>query len=209
MVNAELTIHPPEATWIYKISTKYPDVLFKVVAVITRNGSGIGLLELSTDKIEDILLDLKDINVSIDIIEQKGEKVLLRFETSNPLPIIAAKKSGVPVETPFYIKNGKIKWEISAPRKNISKLREKLDKLSLKYEIDRIVEIPDSEKLLTDRQQEVLLKAVKRGYYETPRKTSLSNISDELGIAKSTCSQIIHRAEEKIVKKFIENEMKK
>lgn len=208
MVNAELTIHPPERTWIYKISTKYPDVLFKVVAVITRDGSGIGLLEVSTDKIENILVDLKDINVSIDIIDKKGGKVLLRFETPNPLPIIAAKKSGVPVETPFYIKDGEINWEISAPRKNISKLRQKLDKLGLKPEVDKVVEIPDSEKLLTDRQREVLLKAIDRGYYETPRKTSLSNIADELGIAKSTCSQILHRAEEKIVKKFIESEMK-
>jgi hypothetical protein len=41
------------------------------------------------------------------------------------------------------------------------------------------------------------------GYYDTPRDCPLTELADELEIAKSTCSGTLHRAEETIVKRFV------
>ncbi|MGK2230049.1 MAG: putative DNA binding protein, partial [Methanobacteriota archaeon] len=47
-------------------------------------------------------------------------------------------------------------------------------------------------------------KAHELGYYDTPREISLSEVANEMDIAKSTCSEILHRAEGKVVSEFLE-----
>ncbi len=47
--------------------------------------------------------------------------------------------------------------------------------------------------------------AVEEGYYDTARTCSLTELAGEVGIAKSTCSETLHRAEETVIKQFIED----
>ena len=47
--------------------------------------------------------------------------------------------------------------------------------------------------------------AVDHGYYDTPRACSLTELAEEVGIAKSTCSETLHRAEETMIKQFMED----
>jgi len=42
-------------------------------------------------------------------------------------------------------------------------------------------------------------------YYDTQREVSLSELANEFGIAKSTCSEVLHRAEGTIVKEFFDS----
>ncbi len=56
----------------------------------------------------------------------------------------------------------------------------------------------------SDRQATVLGAAVERGYDDTPRQCTLTELADALGVAKSTCSETLHRAEETVVKQFVE-----
>lgn len=61
---------------------------------------------------------------------------------------------------------------------------------------------PDSEQAfreLTDRQQEVLQKAVELGYYQIPRETTHEEIADELGCSKSVVGQHLRRVEASLV----------
>ncbi|WP_396890915.1 helix-turn-helix domain-containing protein [Natronomonas sp.] len=44
-----------------------------------------------------------------------------------------------------------------------------------------------------------------RGYYDTPRRCTQEDLADALGIAKSTCSETLHRAEEWVIKRFIDS----
>lgn len=60
--------------------------------------------------------------------------------------------------------------------------------------------------LLTDRQQEALLTAFEAGYYDTPRGASQSVVADALGITKATCSDLLHRAEGKLVEQYIRSD---
>jgi hypothetical protein len=45
-------------------------------------------------------------------------------------------------------------------------------------------------------------EAIDRGYYDTPRQTTLVELADDVGIAKSTCSEILHRVEERVMKEY-------
>ncbi|WP_411965158.1 helix-turn-helix domain-containing protein [Haloferax sp. YSMS24] len=51
---------------------------------------------------------------------------------------------------------------------------------------------------LTSKQREAATLAVSRGYYETPRKTSLEELSNVLGISKSALSQRLNVVESKL-----------
>jgi predicted DNA binding protein len=47
---------------------------------------------------------------------------------------------------------------------------------------------------------------VERGYYDTPRTCTLTELADHLGIAKSTASERLHRAEGAIIRAFVAEE---
>lgn len=54
-------------------------------------------------------------------------------------------------------------------------------------------------------QESVLEEAVRRGYYEIPRQLSLDELAEQLGIAQSTASYRLRRAEAFLARKFIES----
>jgi predicted DNA-binding protein YlxM (UPF0122 family) len=58
---------------------------------------------------------------------------------------------------------------------------------------------------LTSRQKETLSYAAYRGYYNTDSKTTLRELAEELGMARSTLGEHIQRAELSIIRKAIED----
>lgn len=58
---------------------------------------------------------------------------------------------------------------------------------------------------LTDKQQEVLRTAYRRGYFSWPRRTTAEECANELGIAQPTFSQHIRAAQEKVVGRLFED----
>jgi predicted DNA binding protein len=62
---------------------------------------------------------------------------------------------------------------------------------------------PDPSSILTDRQHELITEAIERGYYDSPRRCTLTNLANELGVNKATASGILHRAEGKLIKEFV------
>jgi predicted DNA binding protein len=57
---------------------------------------------------------------------------------------------------------------------------------------------------ITPRRRLVLNKALEEGYFEIPRGTTLQAIADDLGIAKTTASQHLRKAEQNIMQFFIQ-----
>lgn len=52
---------------------------------------------------------------------------------------------------------------------------------------------------LTDRQREAVAAAWALGYYEVPRESGIEAVADELGCAVSTASDLLRRAESRLV----------
>jgi predicted DNA binding protein len=52
---------------------------------------------------------------------------------------------------------------------------------------------------LTPRQREVLALAIERGYYDYPRRITLSHLAKEAGVAKSTLSQTLMLIEREVM----------
>ena len=98
---------------------------------------------------------------------------------------------------------GELTFEATLSQCQLSKLSDSLDRFGIRYHIDCIQQEHSTEQLLTDRQKWLLHEAIEQGYYDTPREVSLVELSDNLGLAKSTCSETLHRAEGRVLKQFV------
>ena len=67
--------------------------------------------------------------------------------------------------------------------------------------------IDEMDYLLTQRQEYALIHAYLRGYYSYPRKVSLKELAEELGIAVSTLAELLRRAEAKVIEAFVRHEI--
>jgi len=207
MPRATLVIQMPEAVWIGDLSRRYPDARFRILAAMPtgEEEAGAGLVEVRTPDLDAVLTDLAayDAITAVSTLQHHDERALVQFETTMPLLLLPVQSSGVPLEMPFDIVDGEATWEITAPSERISALGDQLRAFGIPFSVEAIQQEFESDQVLTDRQRRVVAAAVERGYYETPRRCSLTELAESLDIAKSTCSEILHRAEGAIITRFV------
>ena len=78
-----------------------------------------------------------------------------------------------------------------------------LESFEIQFDRLAITQSIDTESLLTDDQYEPLAAAVERGYYDTPRTCTLTELAEAVGLAKSPTSEKLHRAERTVLKQFV------
>ena len=206
MTNATLTITLPERTWIHEISTAHPDASFRVLAALPNDDTGIGLVRITAPDIDPILeaMATNDGITSATAIRRRENRALVEFETTQPELLHSARQAGVPIEPPVDVQNGRASLSVTASHARLSQFGSLLEAFGMDVTVERVESADEPDRLLTDRQRELLLAAVAHGYYDTPRGCSMTDLADSLGIAKSTCSETLHRAEERLVKRFVE-----
>ncbi|RKS83850.1 hypothetical protein BDK61_3245 [Haloarcula quadrata] len=205
MPHAELTLTIPEEIWIGDVSRAYDDATFRILSALPGEDAGVGLAEITSDDLPAVLRDIENREsvTTLEILSHRDDSALVQFETSMPLLLFPVQGSGVPLEMPFTLSDGEAVWEISAPQERLSELGEQLEEFGISFSVDRIQQHLETEQVLTESQLELVQEAIDAGYYDTPRECSLTELADRVGIAKSTCSETLHRAEEQILKQFV------
>jgi predicted DNA binding protein len=206
MPTAKLRITLPEDVWISAVSTAHPDAEFRVLAAFPAEETGVGLLEISADDLPAVVaaMDEREDISRLDLQQASEDSALVEFETTAPLLLFSVQESGLPLELPFTIADGEAEVELTASRDRLSAFTTQLQAFGMQFDVEYVREMVNSESLLTQRQRELLHTAVEEGYYDTPRKCSLTELAEEAGVAKSTASETLHRVEEKIVKEYVE-----
>ena len=207
---AQLSIDLPQGTWIRDVSTEHPDATVRVLAAMPGNdGVGFALLQVTAPNMEAVIRAMAEHPGMTDLepLQRSGEQVVIQIETTAPLLLLSAQASRVPIEPPVVIQNGVASVEVRASNDRLSELGDQLEAFGHTFTVDAIHDDADPEKLLSPRQRDLLLAAVEAGYYDTPRECSLTELADEANIAKSTCSETLHRAEGLIIRRFVERHL--
>jgi len=202
MPTAKLRITVPEDVWIGRLSRSFPDATLRVLAALADDETGVGLVEVTAPDaaaVPDAIAG-EDAVTDAEVFYREDDEALVQFETASPLLLLPVQDSGVPLELPFAIRDGEATWEVTAPRDRLSELASQLEAFGVRFDVEWVRESVEAGQLLTDRQRELLVAAVEAGYYDTPRRCSLTELADAVGIAKSTCSETLHRAESRVVK---------
>lgn len=208
MAHAKLVVSIPEDTWIHELSAEYPEATVRVVAVTSREHAGVVLLELRThDPVPPVaaIEDRGDVS-QCDLLWKEAETTMLQVETTNPRLLEPVLEAGVPLRTPFEITDGVATWDLTTSTARLSALGDRLEENGVGFELEFLRDDGEirAQSRLTDRQREVLGAAVEQGYYETPRRTTLTELSASLDISKATGSEVLHRAEGSILTWFVE-----
>ena len=205
MASTTITLDVPESIWVGDLTRSHEGSTIRVLAAVTDGDGGVGLATVTAPDLVTFIEDMEshaDV-AEIELLKHTAREALIQFETPEPLLLSVAEGSRIPLEMPFEISDGRATWELTAPRDRLGDLCRQLDDAGVEYTVEEIRQEIESEQLLTDRQWEILEVAVERGYYDTPRDVSLTELSETLGVAKSTCSETLHRAEGRIIKRYV------
>lgn len=206
MPRAKLSITVPEEVWIGDLTRRYGDASFRILAALSSEEAGVGLVEVvhpDPVPIVEALTEYDGVTEAV-VLKQSEDSSLVQFETTKPLLLFAVNDSGVPLELPFTIRDGEATWQVTASRERLSALADQFEQLGVAYTVEWIRQHFGEEPLLTDNQREVIATAVDSGYYDTPRHCTLTELAGKLDLAKSTLSETLHRAEGKIIKQFVD-----
>lgn len=207
MPHAVLSVQVPDRVWIGDLSRRYPDTVFRILAAYPGEESGVAMVEVESTDAAAVIRDLEAFEevAQLDLLRAFDEEVLLQLETTEPVLLVPLQASGAMLDLPFEVQDGEVSWQVTTTRERLSTLGDQLETLGIEFEVESVARQVEPDRLLTDRQETLVHTAVDAGYYEVPRTCTLTDVADAAGIAKSTASETLHRAEEAIVKDFVEN----
>ena len=169
------------------------------------NKTGISLLlALSGDRqgVRDTAADLRRIEGVKEVLEGAGQG-------SETTVLVVAKKMGVCrassdsaivcLDCPLNSETRPLSWRFIA--RNAGDFRRILARLEREGIETRVEDVAPVERraALTARQTEIITTAVAQGYFEFPRRISLTRLSGLLGVKPSTLSEVLRSAERRIL----------
>lgn len=188
------------------LSEAHPDATFRILTSLSSDAGHMTLVEiedLDRATVVESLADDPDV-LTYDVLHADERKVVIQFlQDSEPPAGRAGRASGNPPPYPLLLRGGWVDAESTTTHDRLSEFKEQLDAAGVRFELLSVSQSHDPTALLTDRQREFVTEAIERGYYDTPRRCSLTDLADAMGVNKATASGILHRAEEAIIKEFM------
>jgi len=205
MISASFRIRLPEHIWVAQVSTAFPDATFRLLSGFRMDDRAVELGEVVTDQSDAVAAAMRE-QPSIteyELLASDSRRILSRYETTDTDLYLFTEASGLTVEFPIVVANGWYEFDLTATRAELDQLQEVLDMSGLAYELRSLVDTAERETLLTDRQRELLERAMREGYFEVPRECTLAELAAEIDIDKSTASTVLRRGEARLVKWFL------
>lgn len=191
----------------FRLSTEYPNDEFRLLSAYPSEDGLLVVLE-ATMADPTVILDLfegapESRVSSYEILHVDERTVLLQFQLPFvPPPYRAIFASGNLPQFPYTIEDGWIVCELTTSHERLSQFEDELKETGFTFEVVWVTQSVDPTDLLTERQRRFTTEAIERGYYDTPRRCSLTDLAAALDVSKSTASVVLHRAEETIIKEF-------
>lgn len=188
------------------LSLKYPETEFRI---LTNYPTEDGLLMILDAQMANTAalerdLDERDWATQYELLHADEQRVVMQYV----LPFIppgyrAVFDSGNLFQSPLLLRDGWAIFDLTTSQERLSRLKDTFEDAGLAYEVVAVTQSTAPTSLLTDRQREFITEAVERGYYESPRKCTLTDLADALDVTKGAASGTLHRAERRIIKTFL------
>lgn len=189
----------------FKLSIDRPDDDLRILSAYPTEEGLLVVLEVTTADPEAVihLFDDSPVEQVSKVLHADERTVLLQFELPFvPPPYRAILASWNLPQFPNRLEDGWMVCDLTTSHERLSQFKEELESTGFRFEVVWVRQSVNPIDLLTDRQQQFMAKAIERGYYDTPRQCTLTELATYLAVSKSTASVVLHRAEETIVKEF-------
>lgn len=194
---ARVKIKFPEQLWISKVYKDFTDIKMEIISFLPYNleeSIGNSIIEIMHYKLKAItnLIKIHPSVVEFNILEQEENRIRFNVKTKDPFLLYAVIKCGVLVNFPVNVREGYAYWRIISTRKRIDKLLTIFEQKGIEFELLRIGNSPYSieknNNKLTFKEEGILNRAIKTGFFEVPRKISLEELAKQIGKSKSALS---------------------
>jgi len=207
MVTAEIAITLHEEFGLTDVSVRSPEAVFRYLAGIAEPDRGLGLVEVRASNLDEILAAVSTNSVVRDyeLLDRYEDRAVFQYETDVAELYQAVRDAGIIPAFPYVIRDGMLVFTTTTTPDRLSRLGGIFRDLGIPHEVTTITDSMDAASGLTGRQRQIVRRAIDMGYYDTPRECTLSDLAADLGVATSTASRLLHRAEGQVMKRFAES----
>jgi len=211
MLEAELRLRIPKM-WITEMPKRHA-VTIKIVGRRPSGRLGVrDLVEISGDQedLEQVLDEFRNEPwvKSFDLDFVKSGKLVGEVVTHKCLACSSLAESNCHLISADARSNESVRWRLmTSDRDEVKRLISKLRRLNCEVELVKLSRI-DEQEVLTSRQEEIIMMAFERGFFETPRKTKLKDLAKITGVSQATLSEILRKGQKRIVVEYLKGRKK-
>ena len=201
MVNQlRIEVRLPEGHWSGDVSRQRPEAILRIEETMPL-GRGRGTAKISSSN---ELIDELNSHSGIDEVRNLGSN---RYEVDIARKgggyIKEVREVGVIPQSPFEVRDGWVDWTIECSAEKSRELVQLLRDGGVPY---RVVSTRSTgSRMLTPRQRLIFDSALNEGYWDTPRRITLSALAELLGLSKSTISVHLHKIEGIVLNSFADD----
>ena len=199
-----IEVRLPEGHWAGDVTRSHPSAVLRIEEHMPlRKGRGTAKASCSEDIVVTVGAHsgVEDVRAfgrqqfAVDIIAGGGGFL-------KPLLTV-----GVIPHTPFEVRDGWVDWTIACAQGKVRDLIVGLDEERIPYRLLSTRGV--STRMLTPRQRLVFDAATQEGFYDVPRRISLTALATKLEVAKSTLSAQLQRIESTVMHAFADEVRKR
>lgn len=196
----ELCFDIPLDHWVGKINRKFPNIGFRFLAIMPIANqeflinSVISFVGGEFEPLEQTIETLPSI-MEYQLLQTRPIEKIYRIKARGHIIYFIAIKYNLIVEFPIIIKNNHAYFKIVGERQELGKFLDDRAIQKIGFSIRKIgkYNIEQFKTNLTSRQLHIFKRAKEEGYYEIPRRITLTELAKKENISKSTLSIIIQR----------------
>lgn len=203
MPRVRLKVKPPGG--LFAFTEEHPDDDFAILSAYPADDELLVILKAVMDAPEDLVEFFEGSTFVRDFEVRHSDEESLVVGYSLPFvppPVRAIFDAGELPRFPVRIKDGYVFGEMTTSHERLSLFKEGLEATDIPFEILSVLQTEPAAETLTERQQEFVATGLELGYYDTPRRCTLTGVAERLDVSKATASNVLHRAEEQIIKEF-------
>jgi len=199
---AIIEISTPRDNWCQTLLRQLPGATIAVNMVVPSSGARC---------IETVTIQGPDIGAAIDalrahdqvstvLVIERGKGFVQARLVLNGCPVAdLLRTSGLIPRLPFTVGQGGDRWAIIGQGGALRDALQRIQDAGLTGRIVQRIDVAKGRNSLTHHQNNTLRRAVAAGYYDYPRRTSLSQLAEMQGITKSTLCETLMIIERKVV----------
>lgn len=191
---------------LFTFTEQHPDAEFSILSAYPTGDQLLVILKAEMDSPEELVefFEPSTFVHDFEVRHLDDRSIVVGYSLPFvPPPIRAIFNAGELPRFPVRIKNGYVIAEMTTSHDRISQFKSGLEATGIPFDVLSVRQTESPLEILTDRQREFVTAAVEYGYYDTPRRCTLTELADELNVSTATASNVLHRTEEKIIKEFL------
>jgi predicted DNA binding protein len=202
-------------TWLSEITAHHPTTIRILDCKPSETRDGVRqLVEVSADQeqLEKIVNDVKASPMVKEayVVQTKRGRMLGSLLTESAFCGTIMRTEAFCRSCLFHSKanpDGTVEWTLAFnKREALTELLDRMKKEQVDVKILKLSSVADVENL-TSHQRSLVETALEEGFFDYPRRITLRELSKKMGISASTASEVLRRAERKILASYQTHEV--